>query len=123
MGSSNCYCNLYRFNTINELIEFLNKEEEALAEKMKDIAKVQVEVDLTHKKETMENNLAMQNINSVLAELSYFLSRLDKKYTKKKSNEIFSIVQNELLYYYFTIKNQNYPIIVSNYKNLMYVDV
>jgi len=121
MGVCNCQCTGNNFTCIQEVIDFLNSEEELLNLKSKEIEFELLKLDILQKKDLIELDITIKNVTNTLSELSYFLSRVYKKYNPKKVNDIFEIVQNELLEMYFNIKRHYFPSFV--YKLLIILNI
>jgi len=121
MGVCNCQCTGNNFTCIQEVIDFLNSEEELLNLKSKEIEFELLKLDILQKKDLIELDITIKNVTNTLSELSYFLSRVYKKYNPKKVNDIFEIVQNELLEMYFNIKRHYFPSFV--YKLLIILTI
>lgn len=104
-----CTCYSNRFNTMQEIIDYLINEDEVLNFKLKEIDnEIQTTNTLILKNELAQRDLSVKTIKSVLAELSEYLIRVNKTYTNEEINEIFNNVQNELIDSYNKVKKQNF---------------
>ena len=111
MGSLYPCCYSNRFNSINELIEFLDSEVELLSLK---IIEIHHEINNNEQKQYyVECDLSIKKVKNCLDELSYFLSRINVRYTNKRATEIFISIQ-EVIDYYFMIKRRRELVIASS---------
>jgi len=105
-----CSCNSNRFNSLPEIVEFLNSEVEVLNLKLTENEIGLVNLDILKKKEIIENNITIRNVSNILVELSHFLKRVDDK--DNRVVEILNDVQIEVIEPYYSIKKKNFPTLV-----------
>ena len=115
MGSISC-CTSGRFQTISDITDFLDREDDIINNHLNDI-KLKL---MNNKQQDLSKLIALdtslKNVKTCFLELEQFLLKVDNYYinksNKKEYFEIINEVQDKVLEHYHILKNENFSNLV-----------